>query len=92
MSELKAELESLLADATGYRVVDGLMLSYGFPSDCVVNIDRREGELVKADVDAVRAAFTELGYTEIKSWIPMQHVSWMSGGLTAGVSFQLVKS
>jgi hypothetical protein len=53
-----------------------------------VDFDR---ELVRADVDAFRAALTEAGYVEVKSWIAWQNRSWMSDGVFAGVSFEVRK-
>jgi hypothetical protein len=51
--------------------------------------DRRE--LTRGDVDAFRAALTEAGYVEVKSWIAWQNKSWMSDGVFAGVSFEVRK-
>lgn len=75
----QADLQPLIPEGVTLRV---------FPNG-VVNIDRRDGELVRADVDATRAAFDQLGWREVKSWIPRQGVSWLSGGVTAGVSFRI---
>lgn len=87
---LRGALAPLLG--TGERkhvAVDGLHLTV-FPHD-VVNIDRREGDLERADVDAVRAVFAELGYDELEAWLPVQGASWLSDGVSAGVSFLVRK-
>lgn len=92
MSELAAALAPLL-EATDskqrYVVVDGLHVTV-FPSG-VVNIDRREGDLERADVDAMRAAFTELGYDELEAWLPVQGMTLLSSGVSAGASFRIQK-
>jgi hypothetical protein len=72
-----------------HAVCDGLHITV-YPLG-VVNIDRREGDLERADVDATRAAFAELGYDELEAWLPMTGVSWLSGGVSAGVSFRIRK-
>lgn len=61
-----------------------------FPND-VINIDTQVRKLRREDVEAVRAALEEIGYTEVYSWIPMQGVSWLSEGLPCGVSFRIEK-
>lgn len=53
----------------------------------VVNVNR--SELARADVDAVRAAFAKLGWTELEAWLPVQGMSWLSDGISAGVSFRV---
>jgi hypothetical protein len=73
-----------------YVVVDGLTVTV-FPSG-VLHIDRREGDLERADVDATRAAFTELGYDELESWVATQGASWLSDGVATGVSFRIAKA
>jgi hypothetical protein len=55
----------------------------------VINIDGRGRELRREDVDAVRAALKEIGYVEVKSWVATQGASWLSSGLSAGVSFEV---
>lgn len=81
-----------LLEATGqqgFAEIDGLRLTV-YPSG-VLHIDRHKGELGRDDVDAVRAAFAGLGYDELESWLPRQGVSWLSDGVSAGVSFRLQK-
>lgn len=69
---------------------DGLYLK-AF-SGTVINIDGRGGRrLRREDVEAVRAALTEIGYAEVDSWIPRQGVSWLSDGVSAGVSFRIAR-
>lgn len=59
----------------------------------VINIDRSGYDNVqRADVDALRAVFAELGWTETQSWIPRQGASWLSDGVTCGVSFRVEAS
>ena len=58
-----------------------------FPGNVVnINPDR---EVTRADVDRVRDAFQKLGWTEVESWLPRQGVSWLSDGVSAGVSFRV---
>lgn len=94
MATLKDVLAELI-ETPGFRVVDGLRVTV-FPSG-VINIDRHpepvdERQLVKADVDATRAAFAELGYTETEAWLPVAGMSWLSNGVSAGVSFRVTKN
>lgn len=87
---LASTLRSLLAsDSRRHAEINGLHLTV-FPHK-VVNIDRRTGDLERADVDATRAAFAELGYEELEAWLPRQGVSLLSGGVSAGVSFRIRK-
>ena len=88
MSTLKESLQLLLAaPVQQHAAVDGLHVTV-YPGG-VVNIDRREGDLQRADVDHLRAALTELGYEELESWMPRQGMSWLSDGVGAGVSFRV---
>jgi len=58
-----------------------------FPGNVVnINPDR---EVTRADVDHVRDAFQKLGWTEVESWLPRQGMSWLSDGVSAGVSFRV---
>lgn len=66
---------------------DGLRLTVY--ASGVLHIDRHRGELQRADVDAVRAAFDQLGYNELESWTSTQGASWLSDGVATGVSFRL---
>jgi hypothetical protein len=85
------ELAQVIADRKDGFVLDGgvYLRSFVNSSNDVINIEGRHRELVRADVDAVREALAEIGYEEVKSWIAMQHVSWLSGGVEAGVSFEI---
>lgn len=83
-----------LFETPGLKTVDGLRVTV-FPSG-ILNIDRHpepddRRELSREDVDVVRAAFAELGYTEVEAWLPVQGANWLSNGLSAGVSFKLEK-
>jgi hypothetical protein len=80
MEELKTSLEANH---------DGLFVTI-YPHG-VVNINRHVGDLCRADVDAARAKFLELGYEETDSWIPLVGSSWLSDGVRAGVSFRIRK-
>ncbi len=55
----------------------------------IINIDTRNRKLTKGDVTALRAALAEIGYVEIESWVASQGVSWLSPGVSAGVSFRV---
>lgn len=88
MTALIEALEKLLS-SPGLQIVDGLRVT-GYPSG-VLNIDRHEGALTKQDVVATRAAFADLGYDEAEAWLPRQGMSWLSEGVSAGVSFRLRK-
>jgi len=70
------------------EVVDGDLLVKAYAGG-VFNIGARGRELAREDVDAVREALAELGYVEVRSWVAMQGVSWLSPGLPAGVSFEV---
>lgn len=84
----QAALKPLLASQTRQcAVINGLhVTTYG---DGVVNVNRRDGDLDRADVDMFRTAFKALGYQELESWLPRQGVSLMSDGVSAGVSFRI---
>lgn len=89
---LRAALQSLL-QATGDRPYvrqDGVHYTrYGKD---VINFDRREdGSLTRIDVDWVRAVVADLGYDIMGEWLPRQGVSWLSDGVSAGVSFRITK-
>lgn len=72
----------------GPLLPEGLRLTV-YPGN-VVNINRHTADGVqRSDVDATRAAFAKLGWTEVESWLPQQGVSWLSDGVSAGVSFRL---
>lgn len=58
-------------------------------SDGVINIAGHGRELRRDDVDAVRAALSQIGYVEIESWVATQGMSWLSAGMPAGVSFRV---
>jgi hypothetical protein len=55
----------------------------------VFNIITNDREMVRADVDTFRAALTECGYEEVKSWVAVEGMSWLSDGVFAGVSFRV---
>lgn len=55
----------------------------------VVNINRHIGDLERADVDAARAKLAELGYVVTEEWLPVVGLSWLSNGVSAGVSFRV---
>ncbi len=80
-TEIRAKLEPLLPE--------GLRLRIYLTAKQVVNIDRTPEGVQRADVDAARAAFAKLGWTERNAWLPRQGVSWLSDGISAGVSFEL---
>lgn len=77
-----------IREEQGGPVLDGLYLTV-FPGQ-VINVDSRTRELTQADLGTIRAAITEAGFAEAESWLPRQGVSWLSDGVSAGVSFRLV--
>jgi hypothetical protein len=95
---IKSGLDSLLRTVTDRQAgatVDGLRITV-FPQTSnlpVVHIDRPNGEklLCYDDVASVRQAFAELGYEEVEAWLPRQGVSWLSDGVSVGVSFRIRK-
>lgn len=84
-----SEVAAAIIERRSSFVLDGLYLTVF--SDSVINIDGRTRELQRADVDTVRSAIVEAGYAEVEAWLPMQGVSWLSGGVSAGVSFRIAK-
>jgi hypothetical protein len=66
---------------------DGLRFR-GWPSSDVINVGACGRDLTRTDVDAVRAALTEAGYSEVKSWIAAEGMSWLSDGVRT-VSFKV---
>ena len=58
-------------------------------SDNIVNIYALSRELTKADVDAARIVLVREGYTEVRSWLASQSVSWLSDGVHS-VSFEVL--
>lgn len=83
------ELVVAITERRSAHVLDGLYLHVF--SDSVINIDGRARDLERADVELVRLAISDAGYTEVESWLPMVGVSWLSGGLSAGVSFRIAR-
>lgn len=75
----------LLADLEQER---GLKVRYF--GDAVVNIDRPgPDEVTNEDLDAFREVLRQAHYVEVESWRPRQGVSWLSDGVSAGVSFRI---
>jgi hypothetical protein len=83
-----SELADAIREKRSRLVLDGLHLM-AFPSG-VINVSGREREVMQADLETIRAAIAEAGFTEVESWLPRQGVSWLSEGVSAGVSFRLV--
>jgi hypothetical protein len=50
-------------------------------SEDVVNILAPGRDLTKEDADAARMAIAAAGYTEVKSWIATEGMSWLSSGI-----------
>lgn len=90
MDSLTLALQALL-EATDRQLVTVGKLRLTWYANGVLNIDRHEGDLRAADVNAVRAAFDSLKYDEIEAWLPTQGASWVSNGVSAGVSFRVRK-
>ena len=91
---LKEALQTLLQEtdsARPYVVQDDVVFTlYRDGSRPVINFVRRKGgDLTRDDVDWTRAALADLGYDIVEEWLPMQGVSWLSGGVGADVSFRL---
>jgi len=83
-------LESLLKATSNEWVTaiqDGVHFTR-YPSG-VLNVDGRARDLTREDVAAVRDAFDQLGYDELDAWLPRVGMSWLSDGVSAGVSFRL---
>lgn len=97
MTTLRESLEALLSATTKNRSPyvrqDGVHFTL-FPNDDqpVINFDRREGgDLNRLDVDWTRAVLRDLGWDVVGEWQPRQGVSWLSDGVSAGVSFRVQK-
>lgn len=91
--ELTQALERLLRRSfqegeQSFEVVGEDLLVKAY-SGGIFNIDGRGRELTCEDVDAVRTALAEIGYVEVDSWVATQGASWLSSGLSAGVSFRV---
>lgn len=54
----------------------------------VINLDPDGKDLVKADVDSCRAVLEAAGWREVKSWMALEHASYMSDGFQS-VSFKV---
>lgn len=49
--------------------------------DDVINFRAEKRATTNADIDAVRAALTDAGFTESRSWIATEGMSWLSDGI-----------
>lgn len=84
-----SDLSDAIREGKSTAVLDGLYLTT-YPSP-VINVSERTREMTSADVDAIRAAITEAGYRSVEEWLPRQGASWLSAGISVGVSFRLRK-
>jgi hypothetical protein len=95
VTELGEVIARLLGDAyrdgesRGAPVGDLYLIAY---PNRVVNVTARDRGLLVEDVDAVRAALAAAGFTEVQAWEAVQGMSWLSPGVSAGVSFRVQKS
>lgn len=94
---LREALDQLLkaTDRKSYVVQDDVIFHLFRNDDGrhVINFDRRKnGDLNRLDVDWTRAVLADLGYTVVAEWLPLLGVSWLSEGVSGGVSFRVVKS
>jgi hypothetical protein len=71
-----------------YAQLDGMHFTY-WPDTTVLNFQGRDRDLTRVDVDWVRAVLADLGYDITDEWLPVQGQSWLSRGVSAGVSFRL---
>lgn len=98
MTTLKEVLETLLKATNDRPYVrqDGVHYTlYSLPTptaEGVLNFQGRDRDLTRIDVDWVRAVLADLGYDITDEWLPVQGMSWLSNGVSAGVSFRIVTS
>lgn len=88
MKELLEALLKATGDNLTARLLDGMHFTY-WPVTMVLNFQGRDRDLTRVDVDWTRAVLADLGYDIVDEWLPRQGVSWLSDGVSAGVSFRL---